>query len=42
MTAVAVADELQALYPALHGLDPGELAETLAGALLVELPAGTG
>jgi CRP/FNR family transcriptional regulator len=41
MTAAAAADELQALYPALHGLDPGELAATLAGAQLVELPAGT-
>jgi CRP/FNR family transcriptional regulator, anaerobic regulatory protein len=41
MTAVAVSEELQALYPALHGLDPGELAETLAEARLVLLPAGT-
>jgi CRP/FNR family transcriptional regulator len=41
MTAVAVAEELQALYPALHGLDPGELAEALAEARLVALPAGT-
>jgi CRP/FNR family transcriptional regulator len=41
MTAVAASEELQALYPALHGLDPRELAEALSGAQLVELAAGT-
>ena len=37
----AVAAELQALYPALQGLDASELARVLADAQLVELPAGT-
>ena len=41
MTAAAASEELRALYPALHGLDPRELAEALSGAQLVELAAGT-
>ena len=34
MTAAAASDELRAIYPALHGLDPRELAEALSGAQL--------
>jgi len=41
MTAAAASEELRALYPALHGLDPGELGEALAGIRLVELLVGT-
>ena len=41
MTAAAASQELQSLYPALHGLDPRELAEALSGAQLVSFSAGT-
>ncbi|MGB7738471.1 MAG: hypothetical protein WBM03_05105 [Steroidobacteraceae bacterium] len=41
MTAAIASAELLALYPALQGLDANELAAVLAGAELVDLPAGT-
>lgn len=41
MTALAALAELQALYPVLAGLDPLDLAATLADAQVLELAAGT-
>jgi CRP/FNR family transcriptional regulator len=41
MTAAIASAELLALYPTLQGLDANELAAVLAGAELVDLPAGT-
>ena len=41
MNAIATAQELKALYPALAGLAASDVDAVLAGAQVVDLPAGT-